>query len=508
MCDGHPDVPAGSTNIHQVWEVPDPEKWVAHGYICVRVDSRGGGRSPGFLEPFSPREQRDFYNCIEWAGVQPWSNGKIGLNGISYYAVTQWEVASLQPPHLAAICVWEGAADWYRDGSHHGGILSQMLGRAYDNQIVSVQYGVGERGRRSRATGEFVSGDETLPEEELARNRADWGGDMRWHNLDDEWFAERMPDWSKVQVPLLSAGNWGGHGLHLRGNIEGFLRSASKQKWLELHGEEHWVHFYTDYGVDIQRRFFDHFLKGEDNGWENQPPIMANIRHADGTFTPRVEHEWPLARTEWMTLYLTPDLELANEPPSGKAVYSYEGMGDGLVFRHTFERETEILGPAAAKLFLSSQTDDADVFLVVRLFDRDGKEVTFIGAVEPRSPLGHGWLRASHRKLDEKLSLPYRPYHTHDEIQPLTPGEVYELDVEILPLGIVIPAGYTLALNVQGRDFEHGDLVEKTGWMLTKGSGPFLHDDPDDRPSERFGRTVSLHFSPDRAPYMLLAVIP
>ena len=118
MIKEHPDVAAGSSNKYQSWEVVDPEKWVPDGYVCVRVDSRGAGRSPGYLDPFSPRETLDFYRCIEWAARRPWSTGKIGLAGISYYAINQWQVAGLQPPHLAAICIWEGAGDWYRDKNH------------------------------------------------------------------------------------------------------------------------------------------------------------------------------------------------------------------------------------------------------------------------------------------------------------------------------------------------------------------------------------------------------
>src|SRR5690606_25658459 len=104
----HPEVGKGSTNRFQSWEVADPERWVPLGYACVRVDSRGAGRSPGQIDHFSPRETRDLYECVEWAGVMPWSTGKVGLSGISYYAVVQWQVAALRPPHLAAICAWEG----------------------------------------------------------------------------------------------------------------------------------------------------------------------------------------------------------------------------------------------------------------------------------------------------------------------------------------------------------------------------------------------------------------
>ena len=155
MVETHPDVAAGSSNKYQNWEVVDPEKWVPDGYAVVRVDSRGTGRSPGYIDHFSPRETQDFHDCIEWAGVQAWSNGKVGLNGISYYGINQWHVASLQPPHLAAMCIWEGAADWYRDMTHHGGILSTFWDNWYDMQVKTVQYGCGEKGRRSRVTGQL-----------------------------------------------------------------------------------------------------------------------------------------------------------------------------------------------------------------------------------------------------------------------------------------------------------------------------------------------------------------
>ena len=150
MCEEHPDVPAGSTNKYQAWEVVDPEKWVREGYVCIRVDSRGAGRSPGVIDCFSPREVRDLYDCIEWAAAQPWSTGKVGLCGISYYAVMQWRVAALQPPHLAAMVAWEGLYDWYRDGAYHGGIPCSFVSRWYPNQVSTVQHGLGDRAKRSR----------------------------------------------------------------------------------------------------------------------------------------------------------------------------------------------------------------------------------------------------------------------------------------------------------------------------------------------------------------------
>jgi predicted acyl esterase len=509
MCEQHPDVPAGSTNAYQAWEVVDPEKWVPHGYACVRVDSRGAGRSPGFIQHFSPRETQDFHDCIEWAGEQAWSSGKVGLSGISYYAMNQWQVAATQPKYLAALCIWEGAADWYRDSTHHGGLLSTFWGNWYEHQVKTVQYGLGENGPRSRVTGELVCGDETLSEEELARNRADFGQELRDHPLLGDYFKARIPDWSKITAPLLSAGNWGGYGLHLRGNTDGYVRAASEQKWLELHGLEHWTHYYTDYGREIQKAFLDHFLKGEDNGWDRQPRVLLNVRHVDGRFERRDEEEWPIPRTRWTKLYLDPSaMSLSPEPVAAAGSLEYEALGRGVRFSTVLQEETEITGPAAAKLFAASSTEDADLFLILRVFDPAGAEITFQGALDPHTPIAHGWLRASHRALDPELSTPYRPFHPHDRRELLTPGEVYELDVEIWPTCLVVPAGYTLALDVQGKDFQYSDEVKQVGWFTMTGVGPFKHDDPGDRPADVFGGRVTLHAGGGRDAYVLLPVIP
>jgi predicted acyl esterase len=512
MVAGHPDVAYGSSNKYQSWEVVDPEKWVPDGYACVRVDSRGAGRSPGRIDHFSPRETRDFYECIEWAGVQPWSNGKVGLNGISYYGINQWHVASLAPPHLAAMCIWEGAADWYRDMTHHGGILSTFWANWYDMQVKTVQYGLGERGPRSRVTGELVCGDETLSDGELYRNRADFGEEILAHPLDDEYHKARSPVWEKVTVPFLSTANWGGQGLHPRGNFEGFVRAASKEKWLEAHGIEHWTHFYTDYGVSLQKRFFARFLKGDERAWGDQPRVRLQVRRVD-RFVEREESEWPIARTQWTKFYLDPAAQaLSREPARSGGSVSYDALGEGATFVSApLEHETEITGPLAARLFVSSSTSDADLFLVFRVFTPDLREVVFQGAIDPHTPVAQGWLRASHRKLDRRLSTPYRPYHTHDEIQPLAPGTPVQADVEIWPTSIVVPAGHRLALSVRGRDYE---WQKSTGARLSnfknelRGCGPFLHDDPRDRPAAVFGGTTTLHTGAEQEAYVLVPIVP
>jgi predicted acyl esterase len=358
----------------------------------------------------------------------------------------------------------------------------------------------------------LVAGPDTLSHSELAANRADSPGEAKRRKLCDEFHAARTADFSKIQAPLLSAANWGGMGLHTRGNFEGYLTAGSEQKWLEVHGDTHFTHFYTKYGEALQKRFFGHFLKGDDTGWHKQPRVSLNVRHPNEKFVLRGEDEWPLARTQWTKYFLHPDGSLLTpEPLPASVTLAYETGGDGLTFRTPpLAKSIEITGPVAAKLWLSSQTADADVFLALRLFDPAGKEITFIGSNDPRVPIGLGWLRASHRKLDAKKSLPYRPWHTHDEQWPLQQGQVVELDIEIWPTSIVVPPGYRLALSIKGKDYEVDgkDIALPNAPYPMKGVGPFLHIDPDDRPPGIFATQNTLHFSERQRPYLLLPIIP
>lgn len=509
MTEEHPDTVTGSTNVHQCWEVADPEKWVPHGYVIVRVDSRGAGRSPGFLDPFSARETEDFRECIEWAGRQEWSNGKVGLNGISYYGMNQWRVAALKPGPLAAICVWEGASDFYREGARHGGILSEMLLNWYEMQVLSVQHGRGEAGPRSAATGELVCGDQTLSESELAANRADLPKFHRDNEFIDA-YRERLADLSHIDVPLLSAGNWGGQGLHLRGNIEGFCRASSTHKWLEIHDGEHWVEFYTDYGVDLQRRFFDHFLKGEDNRWDEQPRIQMKVRHVDGTTEVRHEDAWPLPGTNWTDLQL--DIDRMHPGTATESVVSFDANGEGISWTtEPMAETTEITGPVTCRLFVSTTSTDADIFAVLRAFDPAGNEHVFQGAIDPFSAVTKGWLRMSHRETDERLSTPYRPFHSHERASEVIPYEIYQLDVELWPTSVVLPPGWRLSLTLRGSDWVYGAAPETRLSNFKnpmQGSGPFLHNDPSDRPASVFGGRTSIHLGGTHTSFLRLPTVP
>jgi predicted acyl esterase len=514
MVADYPEILEGSTNKYQNWETTDPERWVPHGYAVMRVDSRGAGWSPGFMDPACPKETEDLYECIEWAGTQPWSNGKVGMLGISYYSGNQWRVAGLHPPHLAAIIPWEGQNDRYRDSGYHGGILSEFQKIWAKHQVVNIQYGRGDTARKNPNTGESVAGPVTLSDEELAKNRVNAFDELKKHPFCDEWHRSRSADLSLVRTPLLTCANWGGQGIHPRGNFNGFTETpGDTPKWLEVHGDSHWSLFSSGYGVALQKRFFDCFLKGEQNGWDKQPRVQLNVRHPGERFVLRNENEWPLARTRWTKLYLDSErMALSTQPVAKGHSVTYEALGKGLTFSTPpLDAETEITGPMMARVFISSSTADADLFVIVRIFDPEGRELTFMGSTDPNTPIANGWLRVSHRRLDPKKSKPYRPYHPHDCAEPLRPGEVYECDVEIVTSCIVVPAGWRVALTIRGKDYEYeGELSEfaKKFHYGSRGTGGMTHNDPDNRPASLFGGSVTLHAGGGRESYLLLPIIP
>jgi len=434
----HPDAVAGSTNRYLNWETVDPEKWVPDGYAVVRVDSRGAGNSPGYLDIFSPQETRDYYECIEWAGTQAWSAGH-------------------------------------------------------------------------QVTGALIAGQERLSDEELLANRAPTVQELREHPLLDDYYAQRTADLPRIEVPVLSATNWAHH-LHTRGGFEGYLGVSSQQKWLEVHGLQHWVEFYTDYGVALQKRFFGHFLKGEDTGWDSQPPVALRVRRVDGSFADRTAAAWPLPGTRWTELYLDIDQrKLTPRPAAGGQQEWFEATGDGLTFwTDPFDRETELTGPAAASLTVSSTTNEADLFLTLRVQDPAGNDVTFPAAMDPQGGIGFGWLRSSLRKTDPGRSQPYRPWHTFDEHQPLQPGEPVDVDVEIWPFSVIIPKGYRLGVSILGRDFEFpGDGPWPAAYGVSmRGNGIFVHTDEHDRGGPEFRGTTTLYTGGGRGKLLLPLLDP
>ena len=502
----HPEILKASSCKYLVFETPDPEMWAPEGYVVVKVDSRGAGKSPGRLDVNSPAEFRDFHDAIEWAAAQSWSSGKVGLLGISYYAAGQWMIAAQRPPHLAAMLPWQGTYDFYRDRTRQGGILgSGFLERWWNRSVLRNQHGNPDTPLTDIDTGERNTGPASLAPEQLAANRVEYIEDLLARPLNGPWYKERSARLDRIEIPALVVANWGGLGLHLRGTILGFLGIASREKWLKVQSGSYFLTFLLPESVALQRKFFDRYLKNIDNGWEREPKVEVAVRAADDTVK-RVarDTQWPLTGTKWTRFYLdASSFTLAAAASGEPASASYAAIGEGVTFSTApLERALEFAGPIKAKLWVSSNTDDMDIFATLRAFDPQGKEMTFLSAVEPKAPVSQGWLRVSQRKLDAKRSTEWQPWHAHDETQKLKPGEIYEVDLEIWPASLALPAGYQLALTLQGKDFERSG---ETG--VQKGSGWFLHDDPRDRPPETFAGTHTIYSSGGRRPYLLLPVI-
>jgi predicted acyl esterase len=528
---------------HSAWEVPDPGYWTKNGYAIVRVDERGLGQSPGLLDTMSRGTSEAFFDAIEWAAEQPWSSGKVGLLGISYYAGSQWRVAALQPKGLSAIIPWEGMSDYYRDRCRHGGILSDSFIRFWWNrQVITNQYG--RPGRKASNWGpDTIEGD--LDEAELAKNRNDQNIDNASNQYRDQpYYASKEYNLDDIRVPLLSVANWGGILLHLRGNVEGYTHAGSKFKYLRFIVGRHDLPFYYHDEVELQRSFMDAFLKGEDRvGWSIEgkvPPVDMVLRkgdlgfnnpEAEQKFPRRREQEWPIARTQYIPYYLTPDQKLETTKPDLQSTskITYEALGTmetpQLIQFSTppMEVETEITGHVVAHLNVSMNAkiggtlpSDIDLFVTIRHISPAGKEVHYTGTAGDPVPLCKGWLRVSMRKVDTKHQrhrsyLPYRDYFSTSKL-PVLPGEIYPVDVEIWPTNVILEKGAKLIFEVSSGD--------------TQGSGIFQHKDPSDRyvqsnsepshlrlltpPSsaEKLAGKNNIHFGPKFVNYVTLPIIP
>lgn len=468
------------------WETPDPTYWIPRGYVLVRADSPGTGKSPGIADVFGPVEHHAYAETIEWAAGRPWSNGRIGAVGVSYFAILQWMVAAQQPPHLAAIVPWEGLTDCYREWCYQGGIFANEHNDDWWNrQFVGYQHGHG-----------------VLSTEELATNRVDLITLPREHPFDDEWHAAHSADLSKVIVPLLSAANWQSLHLHLRGNVEGFLRSASEHKWMVMYAGNHVEPAYSDWGLAMQTQFLDHFLKGEDNGMLEVPRVRVAVRRGTEQVW-RDEQDWPLPSTRWTPMHLdAASHALAWDATSFDAESTYDAPQGSLTFETApLTEEVELTGPVSLTLWVSSTTVDADLFVALRQIDVDGDEITVEGphGYGQEFPMAMGWLRASHRAMDPGLSIPGRPWHTHTGRSDLVPSVPVEVEIEIWPTSITLRPGERLRLVVSAND----DSIQQAPWA------PGLrHNDAVDRPLDRIAGRNTIHTGPTHPSFLLLPVIP
>jgi putative CocE/NonD family hydrolase len=432
------------------FKTPDPVYWCPHSYVIINVDPRGAWGSEGVLTFMSEQEAEDYYDLIEWVAKQPWSNGKVGMAGVSYLAWTQWRVAALHPPHLAAISPWEGVSDFYREFAFHGGIPSNLFVWLLGKEAFSCS----------------ISGQV----EDLARMAKE-------HPFFDDYWVSKNADLTKITVPAFIVASWSDHGLHTRGTLEAFRKIASTDKYLLIHGRKKWQFFRQM--VDLQKQFFDRYLKGVDNNevkyW---PKVRLEVRERFYFGNYRTENEWPLARTQHTKLFLNADGILTNNLPRKESSVRYNAKTGSTQFEYKFNDKTELTGYMKLKLWVQAEgSDDIDLFIAIEKYDHAGDFVRFPHTVlmYDYAPAALGWLRVSHRELDEEKSMPYQPVFKHQRELKLKPGEIVPVEIEIWPSSTLFERGEKLRLVVQGRDiltyaaFGHTETVNKGEHIICTG---------------------------------------
>ena len=453
-----------------LWRETGPIEWyVEQGYAYVHMDVRGSGRSGGQFEFLGRGEQNDLYDVIEWIGAQPWSNHKVGGIGQSYFCMAQWFMGALAPPSLACLGAHDGLADAYRASTYHGGIPCDFFPGYwwYQNRFINRYPASGPSRDQDTDFTRLVAEHPTYD--------AFWRERSAWEVLD------------RIKVPLYSSGVWGKMQLHTRGNIDGYLRASGPKK-LRMSGVPNaWAAAAEFSGVEFHRNvmlpFYDHYLKGKSTDYLARPNVEYAVR---GSNAIRSAENWPppgIKYTRWFlnaagsgSVTSLNDGGLAPQAPSGAATTTYKypapgwvagvvGFGPGgsaggfdpvrrvLTFTSApLDNDLEICGPIKLVLYASSSARDTDFF--IKLSDQSPQAPEERAkALNPFAELiTRGWLRASHRALDPKHSTEMVPYHTHTNPQPLTPNEIYKVEISLEPMAYLIKQGHRLRLEIVNGD--------------------------------------------------------
>lgn len=413
-------VPLSATSGLEKFEGPDPAYWVAHGYAIVNPDKRGAYMSEGNLLYWGHEDALDGCDVIDWIASQKWSNGKVGMTGNSWLTVSQWFIAAERPEHLAAIAPWEGFCDHYRESGTRGGIPAPEFPEMIAETFASA-HGMLEDQPRMIVERPFMC----------------------------DYWEDKAARVENIEIPAYVVASYT-NSVHTHGSFAGFRRMASKEKWLRVHNTSEWFDYYTSENVEDLRRFFDHYLKGIDNGWEQTPRVRLSVLNPGGTdIVGRAEEDFPLARTRYRKLYLSAaDSSLLATLPEQQAVSEYQSDSarHEVTYRYRMEQPTEITGYMKLHLWVSAPDhDDMDLAVRVEKLSRDGQPLpnrtgNLIAAT--------GLMRVSMRQLDEARSTEAEPYYTFTTEQKLKPGEIVPVEIEIWPMGLYFDEGEILQLTV------------------------------------------------------------
>lgn len=409
------------------WEAPDPAWWAQQGYAVINLDTRGGGHSDGRGDLLSDQEADDISQVIAWAAHQPWSNGRVGMLGVSYLALSQYKVAALNPPALKAICPWEGFTDAYRDFFTPGGVLEDGFARVWLFMTSRV-----------------------------ARLETDLAAERRKHPLRDAWWEAITPDLSKIIVPMLVCTSFSDDNLHSVGSMRAFQRAGSAQRHAYAHRGPKWAAFYGEQGLQAQLAFFDRHLREREVG--PLPPMRLEIRdRADHIVEVRDEQEWPLARTEWRQLHLGAGGSMS-ERPDGEGSVTFDLRRNAAAFEYRFDQDTELSGPMTLRLQVAVVgADDPRLFVGVEKWSQ-GVPVPFNGSYGyGRDCVAQGRLRLALREIDVERSTPHQPEHTFRTLQPVRGGEKVDVVIPLSSSATLFHAGDSLRLMIAGRYLRPGN---------------------------------------------------
>jgi uncharacterized protein len=438
-------------------ESGDPNFFVRRGYVHVVCNARGTGKSEGEWENMGKREVQDAYEAIEWIALQPWCDGKVGMFGVSYFAMIQFLVAALNPPSLKALfCPW-GVTDIYRDLYYRGGIFTYMfpIGWSQTSLVYAncrpandAKKELGEKNYRNAITRLLEDEDlRAIPEIVQVLRNPEAGTNpfivnTLTHPLYDKYWEERTTNYDKIKIPAYLGACWANYGLHL---------PAAFRSWENLKGPKKMIigpPVYLDrplYQLQHEAvRWFDHWLKGMETGIMDEPPIRLFIM---GTGEWKEAEDWPLPETKWTPFYLHEDGLLSeHEHWPNEGTDSFEDSpwmrGSLKYWTPPMVENTEIVGPITLKLYASAT--DSEIFWIVSLLEVDPEGNERI--------LTKGWLRGSHREIDLKRSKPWEPFHPHTRSEPLTPGEIYEFHIPLIATGNLFKAGFRIGLKLSSVD--------------------------------------------------------
>jgi predicted acyl esterase len=478
-----------------LWRETGPiDFYLRHGYVYAQMDVRGCGKSGGEFRFLDKNEQRDLYDVIEWLGHQPWSNGKVGGIGQSYFCMLQWWMAIQKPPSLACIAAFDGLNDPYRASVYQGGIWGDFFGSHWWNQNRIIN--------RHPANGEHP-----------CVQTCDLNLLLQQHPLYDDFWRERCAAerLHEIEVPLYSIGVWGKVDLHTRGNIEGFRRAKGPKK-LKMIGPVNAFAANREFNsAEMHEKlllpFYDHYLKGKETEYLKRPTVEYFVRGADAV---RTAETWPPTGVRYVTWYLSGqtsgsvtslnDGMLTREPPQGAAKVSYSyphpewvmgvvGFGPNnlpdparrvLTFTTApLAEDLEIAGPIKLTLYASSSRSDMDFFVKLSEQMPQPPEDRAKGLNPSSYWITKGWLRASHRALDPDKSTEMEPYHSHTRAEPITPGQIYRFDISIEPMAHRFKRGNRVRLEIVNGDSAVTDLLWTHYYLPSKIGTDTIYHSPE-----------------------------